>query len=142
MAKAGIKIPRNFKLLEELEKGEKGIGDGAVSYGLADPDDSMLSSWAGTIIGPPNSVHEGRIYTVHINCGSEYPQRPPLVKFVSRVNMACVNQSNGTVDPRGFAILAQWKEEYSMETILVGLRNEMTSAQNRKLSQPPEGTNF
>jgi ubiquitin-conjugating enzyme E2 variant len=46
------------------------------------------------------------------------------------------------VDPRGFAILAQWKEEYSMETILVGLRNEMTSAQNRKLSQPPEGTNF
>ncbi len=46
------------------------------------------------------------------------------------------------VDPRGFAILSQWKEEYSMETILVGLRNEMTSAQNRKLSQPPEGTNF
>jgi ubiquitin-conjugating enzyme E2 variant len=46
------------------------------------------------------------------------------------------------VDPRGFAILAQWKEEYSIETILVGLRNEMTSAQNRKLSQPPEGTNF
>jgi ubiquitin-conjugating enzyme E2 variant len=46
------------------------------------------------------------------------------------------------VDPRGFAILAQWKEEYSIETILVGLRNEMTSSQNRKLSQPPEGTNF
>lgn len=46
------------------------------------------------------------------------------------------------VDPRGFNILSQWKEEYSIETVLVGLRNEMTSGQNRKLSQPPEGSFF
>jgi len=142
MAKSGVKVPRNFKLLEELEKGEKGIGDGTVSYGLADPDDSILSSWTGTIIGPPNSVHEGRIYTVHIHCGPDYPAKPPTIKFVSRINMASVNQQNGTVDPRTFPILAQWKEDYSIETILVGLRNDMTAAQNRKLPQPPEGTNF
>jgi len=135
-------VPRNFRLLEELEKGEKGIGDDTVSYGLANPDDSMLSSWTGTIIGPPNSTHDGRIYTVHIHCGNEYPHKPPTVKFVSRINMACVNQSTGAVDVRHFSILSQWKDEYSIETILVGLRNEMTSGQNRKLAQPPEGTNF
>lgn len=45
-------VPRNFKLLEELEKSEKGHGDMSISFGLVDSADTFLSNWNGGILGP------------------------------------------------------------------------------------------
>ncbi len=90
-------VPRNFKLLEELERGEKGFGDGSISYGLADPEDISLTHWTGTILGPPFCVHENRIYSVRIECGPTYPQVPPEIFFISRVNLTFVDHSSGKV---------------------------------------------
>ena len=45
-------VPRNFKLLDELEHSEKGQTDMNISYGLVDSSDTFLTEWNGGILGP------------------------------------------------------------------------------------------
>ncbi|KAK3622434.1 E2 ubiquitin-conjugating protein mms2 [Elasticomyces elasticus] len=138
----GAKVPRNFRLLEELEKGEKGLGAEACSYGLDEGDDLLMTNWNGTILGPPHSVHENRIYSLKIHCGADYPDKPPEVTFISKVNLPCVDPRNGRVDLSRLPSIATWKRDFTMETILIEIRRFMAAANNKKLPQPPEGTNF
>eukprot|EP00771_Trimastix_marina_P004221 gnl/Trimastix_PCT/967.p1 GENE.gnl/Trimastix_PCT/967~~gnl/Trimastix_PCT/967.p1 ORF type:complete len:140 (-),score=39.97 gnl/Trimastix_PCT/967:41-460(-) len=136
-----VTIPRNFRLLEELERGEKGLGDHTISYGLDQSDDIMMRTWMATIIGPPSTVHDGRIYSVRIVCGDNYPNAAPEVRFVTRINLGCV-RGDGQIDGSRFPTLGNWRSEYTMEKLLTDLRREMASPANKRLSQPPEFTTY
>jgi ubiquitin-protein ligase len=130
----------------------------------------MMSNWNGTVLGPPHvcdldlgsddwvtvlmlgiiqlqSVHENRIYSLNIHCGPDYPDLPPTLQFISRVNIPCVDPHSGKVrlslswlkygeqqliehsqvDPAKLPCLAQWKREYTMETVLIELRRYVCS---------------
>merc|ERR1711879_633754 len=126
--KMAVVVPRSFRLLDELEKGEKGDAMSGVSWGLAIPDDITLTSWNGTIFGPPGTAFENRIYSLAINCGPKYPDEAPEVKFNTKINLK-------EVDASGNYRLPGWNRNSNMEQILVGIRRQMTAGNNRSLGQ-------
>ncbi|CCW61806.1 unnamed protein product [Phytomonas sp. EM1] len=135
-----VEVPRNFRLLEELEAGEKGTGlNQNVSVGLRDTDDIYFHNWNGTIVGPPGTTFEYRILLLEIYCDEMYPKAPPHIRFVSKVNLPCVD-SDGNVNPTKFHLFRNWDRRTTMEMCLAELRKEMQQPANRKLPQPEEGS--
>mmetsp|Transcript_44350 Transcript_44350/g.105005 ORF Transcript_44350/g.105005 Transcript_44350/m.105005 type:complete len:207 (-) Transcript_44350:139-759(-) len=127
-------VPRSFRLLEELERGQKAECASHISWGLAKDDDMSLTEWNGTIFGPTDTAFDNRIFSLQIKCGPLYPDAPPEVKFVTPVNMMCIEE-DGAVRPN-WPFLANWKRDYTIEAVLEQLRREMCSSANRKLPQP------
>lgn len=67
-------------------------------------------------------MHENRIYSLKITCGDNYPEEPPTIQFISRVNLPFVSQLDGKVDPSKLPVLAHWNRNNTLETILVEIR--------------------
>lgn len=101
-----------------------------------------MTTWNATILGPANSVHENRIYSLRLVCGDSYPHVPPEIWFLTCINLPCVDAQTGRVRPDQFAPLLHWRTEYTMESLLVELRRLMAQPSNRKLPQPPEGLTY
>lgn len=135
-----VEVPRNFRLLEELEHAEKGQCCGYVSYGLERGDDVMLKDWNATIFGPPGTAFDNRIMTLRIHTGDNYPREPPTVRFVTKIILAGV-APDGQVDLRKF-FPTGWSPATTMEKMLMEIRKEMSSGASRGIKQPPEGANY
>lgn len=82
---------------------------------------SVMSNWNATIIGPGHSVYQNRIYSLSIHCGPNYPDRPPEVRFLTKINLPCV-KADGHIDYNALPIFSNWSRDSTIETILLSLR--------------------
>jgi hypothetical protein len=62
-----------------------------------------------------------------MHCDENYPDKPPTIQFISRVNLPFVSQTNGKVDPSKLPVLANWNRNSSIETVLVEIRRFVLS---------------
>jgi ubiquitin-conjugating enzyme E2 variant len=125
-------------------KGGKSIASaehaGFVSYGLWEDDDITLTRWRAMLIGPQNTNLGQNIYIVEFNCDQQYPHVPCRVRFQTKINMPCVDQASGRVDPNKLDILRNWNKHTRIEHVCCALRDAML--QSSKLAQPPAGSEY
>src|SRR4051794_14441344 len=53
--------------------------------------------------------HENRIYELKMHCGDNYPKQPPIIHFVSQINLPGVSHQDGAVDKNAIGILRDWE---------------------------------
>ena len=66
------------------------------------------------------TVFDGRIYSLKITCGPEYPEKAPQLRFINKINIPCVNQGNGKVEK--LDLLNKWKNTTTIENILQAIK--------------------
>ena len=86
--------------------------------------------------------HDSRFYELKISIPESYPATPPKVRFVSKINMNCVDPNNGEIIYSKVPATKNWNRNMGMEQVLISLRAEMASGENRRTKQPPEGSTF
>jgi len=137
----GIKVPRNFYLLEELEKAEKGNTDMSISYGLVRDDDVFMTEWRCTILGAMNTVIENRIISLRLTCGETYPAQKPKCVFETKLNFPFID-SHGRFTSEDKISWDVIRGKPTIEEYLKQLRNLMSKAEYKKLKQPEEGQTY
>jgi ubiquitin-conjugating enzyme E2 variant len=150
------RVPRSFKLREELDMAEKGTGipqndpnKGYVTFGIEDVSkrgfygrglyENQLANWVATIIGPQGTPLGERFYSLTVMCPPTYPQTPPRIRFQNKIifGPGTVVDSQGYVQKiSGFS----WHQGQSMYSMLCALRYAMGAAS--KIKQPSDSDTY
>mmetsp|Transcript_1227 Transcript_1227/g.4669 ORF Transcript_1227/g.4669 Transcript_1227/m.4669 type:complete len:167 (-) Transcript_1227:262-762(-) len=119
------------KQLKELSRNPiEGFSAGLV-------DDTNVFEWQITVMGPPDTIYEGGFFTANMSFPTDYPNKPPSVKFVSEVwhpnvysdGRVCISilHSPGE-DPTGYEQASErWSPVQTVETIMLSIISMLSS---------------
>merc|ERR1712205_139355 len=119
------------KQLKELSRNPiEGFSAGLV-------DDSNVFEWQITVMGPPDTMYEGGLFTANMSFPTDYPNKPPSVNFVSdmwhpnvyadgRVRISILHSPGD--DPMGYEQASErWSPVQTVETIMLSIISMLSS---------------
>ncbi|KAJ7296693.1 hypothetical protein O6H91_16G092700 [Diphasiastrum complanatum] len=107
------------ELMSLMTRGDPGIS--------AFPDGENIFSWIGTIKGSSGTVYEGLSYKLSLRFPTEYPFKPPLVKFETLCFHPNVDQyGNICLD----ILQDKWSSAYDIRTVLLSIQSLLGEPNN------------
>lgn len=114
-----MSAPWTKRLVRDLRRLEQDC-----PYGIsAAPSETDIMNWRAVIIGPDASAYEGGTFKLSLEFTRDYPNKPPNVKFISKIYHPNVYE-NGSIC---LDILQnQWTPMYDIGAILTSIQSLLT----------------
>ena len=81
-----------------------------------------IYQWEATIMGPTGSPYEGGIFKLSIDFPTDYPFKPPTVKFVTKVYHPNIRNGNICLD----IIKDKWSPALTVDKVLLSICSLLT----------------
>jgi len=87
---------------------------------MAAPLEDNIMSWQAVIFGPEDTPWEGGVFKLSMEFSEEYPNKPPVVKFVTKIYHPNVyNDGSICLD----VLQNQWSSIYDISAILTSIQS-------------------
>ncbi|PKA58573.1 Ubiquitin-conjugating enzyme E2 19 [Apostasia shenzhenica] len=107
------------ELMALMMRGDPGIS--------AFPEGDNIFSWKGTITGSKETVYEGMVYRLSLSFPSDYPFKPPKVKFEN----PCFHPNVDLCGNICLDILQdKWSSAYDVRTVLLSIQSLLGEPNN------------
>jgi len=104
-----------LRLTRELQK----LKEESVE-GIEINETNDIMDWYANIMGPPDTPFEGGVFRLQLRFGSDYPIKPPSVRFVSKMFHPNVYRDGKIcVD----ILQGQWSPAQNIRSILISIRS-------------------
>ncbi|CDK28735.1 unnamed protein product [Kuraishia capsulata CBS 1993] len=113
------RIKRLSKELEDVKKDPLA----GVSLDVISEDD--LSHLTGSFLGPPGTPYEGGLFKVDIQVPNEYPFKPPLVKFDTKIYHPNISSQTGAICLD--ILKGAWTPILTLKSTLISLQSLLQS---------------
>lgn len=110
-------VTRILKEIQEINEGDEHLKDQILLQAI---DDADIRKLRGFIRGPPDTPYESGIFNLSITLPDEYPFKPPMVTFLTKIYHPNIKTAGGYIC---LDVLAQaWSPTMTLKSMLLSLQ--------------------